>query len=174
MDETEASVSFAARVPLNNELILSCSIFFLQRCEARHSFMLKWHLWADSWTISLMLCSGAEFMVRGTDALHKPSSVWPAHMQTVCFSTISNGKASEAFCRMWKMVCYDMNIRSILFKYKALAAVLMSMFFFASTREELRLTVRNPLYIHSLFVMIIFVSQLSVQHISGLSFFSKE
>lgn len=48
MDETEASVSFAARVPLNNELILSCSIFFLQQCEARHSFMLKWHLRADS------------------------------------------------------------------------------------------------------------------------------
>lgn len=99
MDETEASMYFAARVPLNNELILSCSIFFLQRCEARHSFMLKWHLWADSWTIWLMLCSGAEFMVRGTDALHKPSSVWPAHMQTVCFSTIFNGKASEAFCK---------------------------------------------------------------------------
>lgn len=136
MDETEASVSFAARVPLNNELILSCSTFFLQRCEARHSFMLKWHLWADSWTISLMLCSGAEFMVRGTDALHKPSSVWPAHMQTVCFSTISNGKASEAFCRMWKMVCYDMNIRSILFKYKALAAVLMSMFFFCQYKRR--------------------------------------
>lgn len=42
--ETEDFMSLDARVPLNNELIWSCSIFFLPQCEAGHSFMLKWHL----------------------------------------------------------------------------------------------------------------------------------